>query len=94
MQCSVPLISVRTADWSASSAAERADVPAPLFELRAGELLGVGVAVDPFVHLLQAVQRVVDTQAEHVAATVGQLERAAVEAEAGVFGGGDVDVGV
>ena len=67
---------------------------APLFKFRAEELLGVGVAVDPFVHLLQAVQRVVDAQAEHVAAIVGQLEHAAVEAEAGVFGGGNTDVGV
>ena len=70
MQCSVPLISIRTADWNASSAAERTDVPAPLFKLRAEELLGVGVAVDPFVHLLQVVQQVVDAQADHVAAAV------------------------
>ena len=70
MQCSVPLTSVRTADWNASSAAENTDVLAPLFKLRAEELLGVRVAVDPFVHLLQAVQRVVDAQAEHVAAIV------------------------
>ena len=64
------------------------------FKLRTEELLGVGVAMDPFVHLLRAVQRVVDAQAEHVAAAVGQLERGAVEGEAGVFGGGDTDVGV
>ena len=36
----------------------------------------------------------VDAQAKHVAAAVGQLERAAVEGEAGVFGGGDADIGV
>ena len=72
MQCSTPLISVRTADWNASRVAKRTDVPTPLFKLR----------VDPLVHLLQAVQRVVDAQAEHVAAIVGQLEHAAVEAEA------------
>ena len=77
MQCSVPLISVRTADWNTSSATERTYVPAPHFKLRAEELLGVGVVVDPFVHLLQAVQRVIDAQAEHLAAAVGQLERAA-----------------
>lgn len=52
--------------------------------------------MDPLVHLLQAVQRVIDARAHHVAVAVGQLERAAVEAEAeaGVFGGGDADVGV
>jgi hypothetical protein len=69
-------------------------VPASHFKLRAEELLGVGVAVDPSVHLLQAVQRVADAQAEHVAAAVGQLERAVVEGETGVFGGGNADVGV
>ena len=82
MQCFVLLIGVRTADWNASSAAERTDVPGPLFKLRVEELLGVRVAVDPFVHLIQAVQRVVDAQAEHVAAIVSQLKHAAVEAEA------------